>query len=129
MVRRQFLTRPPPNLVRSNLQLTRTHSVEDANVLRKVGEYNRVYGAPASIADVAYEQGATEALDEKIIGVIKKRQRRTKRSMNRLVKAGLLVRTPKGGYVLTRDGERLVGRNVLAEDKRKALKEYGHIET
>ncbi len=129
MVRRQFLTRPSPNTVRSNLQLTRTHSVEDANVLRKVGEYNRVYGAPASVADVAYEQGASEALDEKIIGVIKKRQRRTKRSVNRLVTAGLLVRTAKGGYVLTRDGERLVGRRTLAEDKRKALKEYGRIET
>ena len=81
----------------------------EAEVLFQVAHYKEEYGAPASVADIAFEiQEQDSELHDAIMDAVKEGTPKVKPVLKSLVDQGLIVETEYGGYIATEEGEKMV---------------------
>jgi len=81
----------------------------EAEVLFQVAHYKEEYGAPASVADIAFEiQEQDSELHDAIMDAVKEGTSKVKPVLKSLVDQGLIVETEYGGYIATEEGEKMV---------------------
>jgi len=81
----------------------------EAEVLFQITHYKEEYGAPASVADIAFEiQEQDSELHDAIMDAVEEGTPKVKPAIKSLLDQGLIAETEYGGYVATPEGEKVV---------------------
>lgn len=81
----------------------------EAEVLFQVSHYSKEYGAPASVADIAFEIVEKDSeVHEAMMDAVYEGTPKVKPILKQLVDEGLIIETEFGGYVTTPEGDAVV---------------------
>jgi hypothetical protein len=88
---------------------TEDQSALEAEVLFQVSHYLSEYGAPASLADIAFEIAAKDdKLHEAVMKAVEEGTPKVEPVLKGLIEQGLVLETEYGGYVTSPEGDKLI---------------------
>jgi hypothetical protein len=89
----------------------------EAEVLFQVSHYNKEYGSPASLGDIAFEvQEKDSKVHEAMEKAVKEGTPKVEPAVKTLLDEGLIVETEYGGYVTTPQGDAMIEEPEVQED-------------
>ena len=89
----------------------------EAEVLFQVSHYNKEYGSPASLGDIAFEvQEKDSKVHEAMEKAVKEGTPKVEPAIKTLLDEGLIVETEYGGYVTTPEGDAMIEEPEVQKD-------------